>query len=162
VPTGTVMVAGIGELVVSTNTSEVLVTYSLGSCLGVTVYDHDACVGGIIHCMLPLAKTEKDKPNFVAGRYVDTGIVLLLEKVMALGATKRGLVIKVAGAGSPMNQCERFQIGERNYAVLRKILWKNDLLIAGENIGGSNPKTMSLYMDSGRATVRTGSEETDL
>ena len=47
------LVVGVGGLAVSNNQSVVLTTYSLGSCLGVTVYDPVSRSGGLLHAMLP-------------------------------------------------------------------------------------------------------------
>ena len=153
-------VIGIGELVVSDDPQDILVTYSLGSCIGVAVYDPQAGVGGLIHCLLPTSKgaSESDSP----ARFVDKGVVALLRAVYEAGATREDLVVKVAGAGHPLQDCEGFRIGERNHAALRKVLWKNDLLIASERIGGSDPKTLSLHVRDGRTTVRSGGVEEDL
>ncbi len=49
---------GISEMRVSNQPDDVLVTYSLGSCIGVTIYDPIVHVGGMIHCMLPNSKLD--------------------------------------------------------------------------------------------------------
>lgn len=46
--------------------------------------------------------------------------------------------------------------------MLRRVLWKNDLLLSGEDIGGAEPRTMSLYMESGKSSVRKSGEEAEL
>lgn len=51
----------ISAMVVTDKADDVLVTYSLGSCIGVALYDPEACVGGMIHCMLPLSKIDPAK-----------------------------------------------------------------------------------------------------
>lgn len=157
-----IRVAGIGEMVVSNDLSQILVTYSLGSCLGVSVFDAQAGVGGLIHCMLPSSKLEEEKAARRPCMFVDTGVVALLQAVMDLGADGRRMTIKVAGAGSPMDQVGRFKIGERNVTMFRKVLWKNSLMVAAEDIGGTDPRTMSLYMGQGRTTIRKHGTEVDL
>jgi len=52
-----------------------------------------------------------------------------------------------------------FKIGERNYTVLRKILWKNDILIAAQDIGGTVSRTMYLYMATGETRIKSGGQE---
>lgn len=47
------MIVGIADLAVSNNPSVTLATYSLGSCLGVTIYDPVIRAGGLLHIMLP-------------------------------------------------------------------------------------------------------------
>jgi len=157
-----IRVAGIGEMVVSNDMSQILITYSLGSCIGVSLFDPQAGVGGLIHCMLPSSKIEADKAVKRPCMFVDTGVIALLQAVMDLGAIGSRMTIKVAGAGSPMDQVGRFKIGERNMTTFRKVLWKNGLMLAAEDVGGTEPRTMSLYMGLGRTTIRKNGSEGEL
>ena len=61
-----------------------------------------------------------------------------------------------------MDMGEQFRIGERNFAVLRKFLWKNNMLIEAQDIGGKKPRTMTLDMATGQTCVRTKGTETVL
>ena len=47
------LVVNISDFKISNNPGDHIVTYSLGSCLGVTVYDPTLRLGGMIHCLLP-------------------------------------------------------------------------------------------------------------
>jgi chemotaxis protein CheD len=55
-----------------------------------------------------------------------------------------------------------FKIGERNYGVLRKVLWKNSILIAAEDVFGTAARTMYLHMDTGRVVIRSNGQCKDL
>lgn len=158
----TLKVVGISEMLVSTEPNDVLVTYSLGSCIGVTLYDPQAQVGGLIHCLLPLSRSEPEKAKAKPAMFVDSGFVALLQAVLDSGAQKGNLIVKVAGGASPLDSCGRFKIGERNVTVLRKILWKNNLMLKGEDVGGTKPRTLSLFMQQGNCTVKAGGKETEL
>ncbi|MCA8958349.1 MAG: chemotaxis protein CheD [Planctomycetes bacterium] len=151
-------VVGIGDLVVSDDPNEMLVTYSLGSCLGVSFYDEEARVGGLMHCMLPISKTNEDRARATPGIFVDSGIVAILGELYRRGARAESLRVKLAGAASTMDENGRFQIGHRNHTVARKLLWKNSLMISSEDVGGTLPRTMRLYMNEGRTTIATGGE----
>ncbi|GMV90334.1 MAG: chemotaxis protein CheD [Candidatus Hydrogenedentes bacterium] len=153
---------GISEMLVSRQAEDVLVTYSLGSCVGVAVYDPEIQVGGLIHCMLPLSRLDPERAKRTPEMFTDTGVPALLKAVLDLGASRKRLVVRVAGGAAPLSDNGVFKIGERNYTVLRKVLWKNDILIAGESVGGTVARTMTLYMDTGRTTVRTGGVEQEL
>ncbi len=155
-------VIAIAEMYVSDNVSDMLITYSLGSCLGVTAYDPVARVGGMIHCLLPSSRSNPEKAKEKPTMYADTGLVALFSKLFERGAHKERILIKVAGAGAPMDMGEQFRIGERNFAVLRKFLWKNNMLIEGQDIGGKKPRTMTLDMATGQTCVRTKGIETVL
>lgn len=149
------IIVGVGDMKVSNNTETVFVTYALGSCLGVTIYDPIAQVGGLLHTMLPLSKADPEKAKRKPEMYVDTGFAQLLHACYDLGARKKDLVISVAG-GANMKQGEGedfFKIGKRNFTILRKLLWKNRFMIESQDVGGKKPRTMSLRMLDGVVSV---------
>jgi chemotaxis protein CheD len=152
----------ISDMKLSTNREDVLVTYSLGSCVGLTLYDPVAGVGAMIHCMLPLSKIDPDKAKLKPYMFVDTGVALMLHEMYQAGAQRENLVAKVAGAGSPLGKEETFRIGQRNYTILRKFLWKNNILIAKEDVGGSKARTLFLHLADGLTIVKSEGQEVEL
>ncbi len=153
----------IADLCISENCNDILITYALGSCIGVAVYDPVAHVGGLLHYMLPLSKTCPDKAITKPAMFADTGVTLLLKKIFAAGATKENLIIKVAGGSKLMDNNNFFNIGEKNFLVLRKILWKNNVLMKAHDIGGTISRTMRLHMETGIITVKSaGKSEIEL
>ena len=147
---------------ISDQEDDVLVTYSLGSCVGVTIYDPQARVGGMIHCMLPLSKIDLQKAQKTPAMFVDTGIPALFEAAYRLGARKERIILKVAGASKILDEKGTFKIGDRNYATLRKILWKNDILIAAQDVGGNISRTMYLEIGTGRVIIKSRGESIEL
>lgn len=154
------LVVDISGIEVSDDPGEVIITYSLGSCLGLIGYDPVAGVGGMVHCMLPMSKIDLEKAKVKPGMFVDTGVPRLLDTLFKMGATKKNLVLKAAGCSKLLDAKNMFRIGERNYAVLRKLLWKNNLLLSSESIGGTISRTLRLYMSTWEVTVATGGKET--
>lgn len=148
-------VVGISEIYVSRDPNVEIVTYSLGSCIGVTAYDPEVGVGGMIHYMLPLSKTSPDKARIKPAMFADTGIPILFKQLFELGAVKDRLIVKVAGGSLLMDKNKVFNIGERNYLILRKLLWKNNILINSEDVGGNLPRTIKLEVKTGRVTVKS-------
>ena len=153
---------GISEMKVTNQDSDILITYSLGSCVGVTIYDPVARVGGMIHCMLPFSKIDPKKAERTPAMFVDTGVPMLFEEAYRMGAAKSRIILKVAGASCILDEKGTFRIGERNYAVLRKILWKNNVLIAADDVGGAVPRTMQLEVATGRVTIKSRNNVTEL
>ena len=78
-----------------------------------------------------------------------------------MGVSKKSLLVKAAGCSKILDEKGLFNIGERNYTVMRKILWKNNILISSESIGGTVSRTLTLYMADGRTTVKTAGVETE-
>lgn len=152
----------ISDMKLSRDREDVLVTYSLGSCVGLTLYDPLAGVGAMIHCMLPMSKIDPEKARLKPYMFVDTGVAAMLQDMYQAGARRQNLIAKVAGAGSPLGKEETFRIGQRNYTILRKFLWKNNILIAKEDVGGSKARTLYLHMADGRTTVKSEGQEVEL
>ena len=155
-------IVGVSEMKVSSRSGDVLVTYSLGSCVGVAAYDPVARVGGMIHCMLPLSRMNRQMAERTPAMFVDTGTRALFEAVCSRGAGKGRIIVKVAGASQTMDDTEIFKIGERNYAVLRKMLWQNNILIDAEDVGGPDSRAMYLEIGTGRVTIRSRGNTTEL
>jgi chemotaxis protein CheD len=130
--------------------------------VGLSLYDPVAAVGGLVHCMLPLSRIDREKAARNPYMFTDTGATALIQSLLDAGGSRRRLIAKVAGGAAPLDDRGMFKIGERNYVVLRKVLWKNDILIAAESVGGTAPRTMYLYMDGGRTTVKSGGREEEL
>ncbi len=149
-------------MVVSDDPNDVLVTYSLGSCVGLALYDPDRQIGGLIHCMLPLSKIDPARAQQRPCMFTDTGVIHLINVMLERGAQKRALVAKVAGAARLLTDTNSFRIGDRNKVVLRKVLWKNNILIAADDTGGATARTMHLYLDTGRTTVKANGHTYEL
>lgn len=150
---GVSRVIGIAEMYTSHDQSDVLITYSLGSCVGLSLHDPVAGIGGLIHCMLPLSKLAPVRADANPLMFVDTGVSALLQAVFNMGATRKNLVAKLAGAAQMLDERGIFRIGERNHTMLRKILWKNDILIKSEDVGGTLTRTLFLNMATGQTFV---------
>ncbi len=153
---------GISEMKVTRNPDDVLVTYSLGSCIGVALYDAHMRVGGLIHCMLPLSKIDPVRAKESPCMFTDTGIPHMLQTLLDMGADKRRIVAKVAGASQLLDSNNTFRIGERNKVVLRKLLWKNNILIAAEDTGGTIARTMFLDVSTGVTMIKAGGKRYEL
>ena len=152
----------IADFAVSNDPNTTLVTYSLGSCIGLTIWDPQARVGGMLHYMLPDASINPEKAKSIPAMFGETGIPLLFRSAYALGAVKGRLIVKVAGGAQLLGDSQLFDIGKRNYLILRKLLWKNGVLIEKEDVGGSLSRTIRLEIGTGRFTMRRGGEEVEL
>ena len=155
-------VIGIADLQVSDDPRVTLVTYSLGSCIGVSIWDPKVRVGGMLHYMLPDSKLSAGKAKTHPCMFADTGVPRLFRAVYELGGSKKNLVVKVAGGSQLLDDNGTFNIGKRNYVMLRKIFWKNGVLIDAEHIGGSLSRTLRLHVDNGRVTITNRGQETEL
>jgi chemotaxis protein CheD len=152
------VVVGISDCKVSQDAESVLVTYALGSCIAVTIYDPVAKVAGMLHYMLPESNIDAAKAQQNPFMFADTGIPMLLQQVKAGGAQPRRTVVRLTGGAQVLDGEGVFQIGKRNYLAARKILWKAGILIAAEVVGGEVSRTVRLEVGTGRMWLREGGE----
>lgn len=135
----------------------VLITLGLGSCVGVTLYDPVQRVGGLLHIMLP-KMSDFTRGRTKPAKFADTGIPLLLQEVLKLGANRRFLEAKIAGGAQMFSGLDKsfvLDMGKRNIDAVRETLRELRIRIAAEDVGGNNGRTMMLYTATGRVVIRT-------
>ena len=142
--------------------ADLIVTHALGSCLGLVVYDPVEKVGGLLHAMLPLSKINPAKAETNPYMFVDTGVPALFTTLYEIGGQKSRMIIKAAGCGNPLGKNEMFKIGERNYIVLKKLLWKNNILLETEDVGGTASRTVQLDVATGQTLISSNGQKRNL
>ncbi len=148
------IIIGIADMKVSNNTQSNLITYSLGSCIGIVAYDPVVKAGGILHYMLPESKINGEKAQKNPFMFADTGIPRLFKQTYEYGAKKKRMKIVVTGGAKILDQKNFFNIGKRNHMALRKIFFKNNVLINYESVGGSVNRTVKLNMQTGAVLIK--------
>src|SRR5436305_14499560 len=83
------VVVGMADFAVANSPNFVLTTYSLGSCLGIAVYDLVARAGGLLHTMLPDSNLHPEKAILQPGMFVDSGLHALFNAMADLNAEPR-------------------------------------------------------------------------
>jgi chemotaxis protein CheD len=142
---------------ISTSSEDEIITYALGSCLGITIYDPVLQVGAMVHVMLPSSSIDPVKASSNPCMFVDTGVKKLFLDTYRTGAQRNRLVVIAAGGAcaNGVEQDDYFQIGKRNVTVLRNLLWKNGIMLKNCDFGGNLARTMSLNLHNGEVLIRT-------
>ena len=153
-------IVGVGDMKVSNHPAESVITYSLGSCIGLVIYDPAVKVGGMLHYMLPESSIDREKAAARPFMFADTGIPILFKTAYQLGAVKSRIKIYVAGGAEILDQKGFFNIGKRNYMALKKMFFKNDVIIHKQDVGGNINRTVRLEIGTGDIYVKTsGAQE---
>lgn len=149
------IVVGIGDVKIAKN-GEDIVTYALGSCVGVCMYDEVLGVGGMLHAMLPTAR--KVNSEVRPAKYVDSGILILYNKLQSMGADTSRLKVKLVG-GAKMYEYKtsmtEVDIGTANVMQARSLLQKLGISIAKEVTGGEVGRTVHFTPANGRVEIRS-------
>jgi len=134
----------------------VITTLGLGSCVGIILYDKAIKTAGLAHIMLPSSKHIKNNEN--KAKFADTGIQLLLEKMLDKGCSKFRIIAKIAG-GSQMfsfqTNNEIMKIGQRNVLATKEILQLLNIPIIAEDTGGNYGRTIEFYPNNGKLIIKT-------
>jgi chemotaxis protein CheD len=150
----TVIKVGMADLKVA-KSPDILTTLGLGSCIGLTLYDPVAKVGGMVHYMLPDSTKLKNNNNIA--KFGDTGIRELLKLVLANGANQRRLVAKIAG-GACMFEVSGLSavgnVGARNTEVAKQMLKELNIPLIAEDTGLNFGRTVELNCENGEYTIK--------
>ena len=77
---------------------DVLVTYALGSCVGICMIDKALGIAGLAHIMLPDSSAIPNDHNKF--KFADTGIKLLYDSMIKSGAAASRITAKIAGGAN--------------------------------------------------------------
>lgn len=145
---------GIGDMKFTRGGGQVI-TYALGSCIGITFYDPAIKLGALLHIMLPSRSDANDPKVF---KYADTGIRETIRKLSAFGMVKNRTVVKIAGGAKMFEMkgnSDFGNIGQRNAAMVKKVLAEERMRISAEDVGGTYARTMLLDITNGDVVIRT-------
>ncbi|OQY11365.1 MAG: chemotaxis protein CheD [Desulfobacteraceae bacterium 4572_19] len=153
------LIVGVSDMKVSQKPDDIIVTHSLGSCIGVIIYDPVVKAGGMLHYMLPESGIDKEKALNRPYMFADTGIPILFKSSYKLGAVKQRMNIVVVGGAQILDQKGFFNIGKRNYVALKKMFFKNNVMINYEEVGGNVNRTVKLEIATGDIFIKTSGKK---
>jgi chemotaxis protein CheD len=140
---------------------DTLVTYALGSCVGITLYDPASHVGGLSHIMLPTSTLKTASPDGVIDdrmKYADTAIPDLITELERLGARRGSLRAKIVGGANMFTTTGTSfvdTIGERNIEAVRKVLAELGIPIIAEDVGANYGRTVYFLLEDGKVRVQS-------
>lgn len=152
------VVVGIADCHASSDAAATIVTYALGSCVGLAVFDPVASVGGLLHVLLPESSMDAEKAAKNPCMFADTGVPELLGRCAGIGGARTRMRVWLAGGSAVMDDRGVFNIGKRNQLAMRKALWKAGLMVHGEDLGGASSRTVRLELARGTFWVRAAGE----
>ena len=147
------LIVGIADMKMGRG-GEKLITYALGSCIGICLYESQMKLAALIHIMLPL-NLETGRKN--AYKYADTGIRTTLREMELKGARRANITAKIAG-GARMFEISGGSIGnigQRNIESVRQILRMEKIPLLCEDVGGTIARTMEFDSATGTGTIRS-------
>ncbi len=150
-----------GDCYATSDPQELLVTI-LGSCVAVCARDPIAMIGGMNHILLPGSGTQTvlNKMSTEATRYGAFAMEKLINSILKKGGDKSRLEVKMFGGAQVMASAS--MIGDRNIEFVTDYLRNEELKIAAKDVGGTLPRRIHYYVDTGKVQVRRLKRKDDL
>ena len=148
------LVVGIADMKIC-RAPGVLITYALGSCIGVCIYDPVIRLAGMVHIMLPLNMEGQPKNVF---KYADTGIVEMIRKMEVFGGVRSRMVCKIAGGAKMFDLAGGGSIGNiglRNAESVKQVLNREHIRLVREDVGANYARTLTFDAATGQGLIRS-------
>lgn len=152
------IVVGISDMKLGQKTGR-LVTYALGSCVGICIHDSKTKISGLSHVLLPEANlVSNNKKPIEVMKYANTAIPELISRMEKMGASRLNMRAKIVGGAQmfqSMNNSMAGQIGQRNVQAVKEALRKEKISIIAEDTGANYGRTVFMDVATGTVTVKT-------
>jgi len=145
------VVVGISDMKI-TCVPNLLITYALGSCVGICLYDYGTKIAGLSHILLPESQIYSGELNIM--KYADTAIVELIRLMVHSGASQSRLTAKIAG-GAQMFASSHIKIGQRNVEAVTVELQRLNIKIISNDTGDTYGRTLLFDPQNGAVTVKS-------
>ncbi len=137
-----------------------LVTFGLGSCVALTLWDSKEKVAAMAHIMLPDSKLVRYRQEVNAAKFADTALVTMLAELGRLGIPKERFQAKLVGGANMFTFAGKaiggnMNIGQRNTLAVKEELAKYTISVAGEDTGGTSGRSVEFFAETGVLRIRT-------
>ena len=133
-----------------------IISYGLGSCIGISIYDPQTKIGGLLHIMLPDSTEIRNNSNRF--KFADTGITDMVAEMVKRGAVRSHMVAKIAGGAQMFaygnTKSDMIRVGERNVIASKKKLEELKIPLIAEDTGDTYGRTVIFYPATGVFTIR--------
>lgn len=147
----TLLVAGIGEMVLSSDPGSQLIAYGLGSCVALAAWDPRTRVSGLAHFMLPAGRPGPESPV----KFIDSGLDPFLRALETRGGVVSRMVLKAAGGAAMLTVGTGLAIGKRNAETIQTALTERGLRLSSAALGGNAGRTVQLQVADGRLLIKS-------
>ncbi|OGI00717.1 MAG: hypothetical protein A2Y25_11645 [Candidatus Melainabacteria bacterium GWF2_37_15] len=147
------IIVKMGDLELTTKPGVILIAPSLGSCVGLAVYDQKSRIAGMVHIVLPDSNVKHNlNTEEKIGKYADIAIPALLGKMLSLGSKRENLIIKIAGGAQMFNlkgDSSIMNIGAKNIEAVENAVKGMNLVVNNADTGGNTGRTLKLNAFNG-------------
>jgi chemotaxis protein CheD len=140
-----------GEYYITRKTDEMIVTV-LGSCVSACIRDPQAGVGGMNHFMLAQHTSGGWGNDLRSARFGNFAMEKLINELIKAGCKRERLEVKVFGGGNVTDSSNA--VGTDNAEFVLRYLQAEGLKCAAQDLGGTHPRRIHYYPETGRVVRR--------
>ncbi len=136
------------------NRPDVMMVTTLGSCVAACIHDPVAKIGGMNHFLLPEDPSggRGHGPADAAARYGGVAMERLINELLAGGARRERLIVKVFGGARVIESS--YDIGAANARFVIDYISKEELTLAGQDLGGIAARRVHYFPADGKVMRR--------
>lgn len=138
------------------NAQTVLKSSAVGSCVVVVVYDVKLITGGMAHIMLP--GKSPDNSIYSKTRFAENAIASLIHEMEFNGSKHDNLLFCILGGANVLKR-ENDTISTSNVESVIKILSSKNYSIVKKSVGGTERRSVTLLVSSGKVVYTIGNSE---
>jgi chemotaxis protein CheD len=149
---GKLVVVGISDQQIA-GPPDTLITYALGSCVGICIHAHLRKLSGLSHILLPNAFDNIEAKDIF--KFADTAIAQLVSAMERRGCLRAHLTAKIAGGANMFTSLKSISVGDRNVETVKKELRRLNIRLIAEDTGANYGRTVEFNPENGMVTVKT-------
>lgn len=123
----------------------------LGSCVSITLWHPQACVGGMSHFLLP-TRSVPVPGQMLDGRYGDEALQWMLKDLRAAGVNPKQCQAKIFGGGNMFpgqTRASAITVGQRNGEAARQLLAQEGIQVVTESLYGVGHRQIIFNVSNG-------------
>ena len=129
----------------------------LGSCVAITLWHPQRCIGGMCHYLLPSRSTNE---RLRRGYFADDAVNMFLEDIRASVTRPDDYEVKVFGGGNMLDGAGdgrwRFNVPEENVAAGISLLERHGFRVKATDVGGTLKRNIVFELWNGDVWVKRG------
>jgi chemotaxis protein CheD len=139
---------------------DILITFGLGSCVALALWNAKDKVATMAHIMLPDSKLIRYRQDVNPAKFADTALANMLQELAKLGFVKEMFRAKLVGGANMFTFAGKsttagMNVGQRNVTAVKEELARLAIPLVGEDTGGTSGRSVEFYVVDGTLHIRT-------
>lgn len=144
-----------GECHLSADAASQWISRDVGASIALAAYVPHLGLGGLLRFAYPDSAADPELAEINPYLFADTAVPALLASVRERGGSNRELRLYAVGGSAVAERAFAASSGKANELALKKILWRENVWLTGEDLGGHLARSVWFEPATGRLIVRS-------